>query len=800
MISILSSKAAPSKVVDGATKSREVFCLVGLSSDTKPTTSYRGILICNGSVYDEIDTGKEYLYDEAGGEWHEQPEGDKKKDDPTAEEISVSRGSADAGKVIVVGNDGKLLPVDLEVGEGQIAVDGTLKIPGAAADAKKTGDAIASLNGSLANKAELPIVSKNIEVTWDAELDGNYIDANGNIVSSESYHVSDLIEVDARSAYVLDFTNDDSATGATRIHAYDSDGLWISRIAYRTNTYRNVISFVTDSKTRYIRISIHKTATINYLRKSLMSEFCFDASYMVSPYGTTTYSVDPEENSITINSKTAGGKYQSVSTGTAFAEVQLEAGSLYEWHYKAQVVSGSPTIRMVLRNSNDQTIAYLLGSDGEESSGYFIAKKEMRKLTLFCSYTTALSATVKYYDIWIKKVESQKDEENLIRQSKYGDSNSILQIVHFSDIHGDTVAIDTIVDFINKHPVDDVISAGDAPYWAYGYAKLTDGVPIPVDDYNEDTAYVAGDLCVYEGMLYKCVTPTSGAFNSSDWAIRSTGAKTNYGSKNAYLNSELATLSLFCIGNHDTMQYVYNPSTDNASNVTHWYDLPREYAYNTWIAPYKDGWGITTPGGTELYWYKDYPTQKVRIVSIDMQYWNADESTWLDATLAAAQTLGYGVILLSHSLLGAFVGNPDVTFHYLTATNTSNGEYKSDSTGSYGAYRPGYAFSTLIPYRDIIICNLCGHSHIDRFGYTKLDDTENRQLLTIQIDQAGILREVFGADRSAADTRYVFNLLTVDTSTKVLKIVRFGNNMDMYLRSKKTLCVQYETGEILAND
>lgn len=79
MITILSSKAAPSKVVDGVTKSREVFCLVGLSSDTKPTTSYKGILICNGSVYDEIDTGKEYLYDEAGGEWHEQPEGSKKK-------------------------------------------------------------------------------------------------------------------------------------------------------------------------------------------------------------------------------------------------------------------------------------------------------------------------------------------------------------------------------------------------------------------------------------------------------------------------------------------------------------------------------------------------------------------------------------------------------------------------------------------------------------------------------------------------------------------------------------------------
>ena len=75
MITILSSKAAPSKVVDGVTKSREVFCLVGLSSDTKPTTSYKGILICNGSSFIEVDTGTTYMYDEEGGTWTAQSSG-----------------------------------------------------------------------------------------------------------------------------------------------------------------------------------------------------------------------------------------------------------------------------------------------------------------------------------------------------------------------------------------------------------------------------------------------------------------------------------------------------------------------------------------------------------------------------------------------------------------------------------------------------------------------------------------------------------------------------------------------------
>jgi len=65
------------------------------------------------------------------------------------EELKTSGGSADAGKVLTVGSDGKLIPAELEVGEGQVAVDGSLSVSGAAADAKKVGDALSAVNGSL---------------------------------------------------------------------------------------------------------------------------------------------------------------------------------------------------------------------------------------------------------------------------------------------------------------------------------------------------------------------------------------------------------------------------------------------------------------------------------------------------------------------------------------------------------------------------------------------------------------------------------------------------------------------------
>lgn len=65
------------------------------------------------------------------------------------EELSTDGGASDAGKVLVVGDNGKIAASDLAVGEGEIAVDKGLTVNGAAADAKVVGDAITSLNGRL---------------------------------------------------------------------------------------------------------------------------------------------------------------------------------------------------------------------------------------------------------------------------------------------------------------------------------------------------------------------------------------------------------------------------------------------------------------------------------------------------------------------------------------------------------------------------------------------------------------------------------------------------------------------------
>ncbi len=41
----------------------------GLSTDTKPTDSFDGLPVTNGSAFVEVDTGNVYLFNEASGSW-----------------------------------------------------------------------------------------------------------------------------------------------------------------------------------------------------------------------------------------------------------------------------------------------------------------------------------------------------------------------------------------------------------------------------------------------------------------------------------------------------------------------------------------------------------------------------------------------------------------------------------------------------------------------------------------------------------------------------------------------------------
>lgn len=56
---------------DSISTSKTRFEFDGLAGDTKPTSTYEGNTIANGSVFLEMDTGAVFMYDEENVTWIE---------------------------------------------------------------------------------------------------------------------------------------------------------------------------------------------------------------------------------------------------------------------------------------------------------------------------------------------------------------------------------------------------------------------------------------------------------------------------------------------------------------------------------------------------------------------------------------------------------------------------------------------------------------------------------------------------------------------------------------------------------
>jgi hypothetical protein len=71
MITLTGSKPDITYLASGDARAKSVMSFVGLSSDTKPTDTYKGTTITNGSTFFEMNTSTVYMYDEANTTWHE---------------------------------------------------------------------------------------------------------------------------------------------------------------------------------------------------------------------------------------------------------------------------------------------------------------------------------------------------------------------------------------------------------------------------------------------------------------------------------------------------------------------------------------------------------------------------------------------------------------------------------------------------------------------------------------------------------------------------------------------------------
>lgn len=412
--------------------------------------------------------------------------------------------------------------------------------------------------------------------------------------------------------------------------------------------------------------------------------------------------------------------------------------------------------------------------------------------------------------------ENTNGINSIIKQSSFVVSSPTtpsLNLLHFSDIHGDQNAADHINEIYRNYGsiINDILCTGDsALYYAEGNAEYPEGV-----DWWKD-------------------------------------------------ESNLAAKSLFSVGNHDGAtpdgtQY------DQKEHSAAWDGMGKDWVYENYIEPYISSLGYVMPIGHNdpsstyyhsCFWHKDYTSQKIRLISLDcvhrfdgtvnpntgaienvgLKYLTNEQELWLlerlNETLNPENSAyGYSVVVACHYPLDDFDGDneqwDDNTHRFVFNHNINGGRVMSHKTSScvnfhledttsvaldrrfcmrnrvdsgYTQSRPypnytkgegnnmGSIISSWMTRGGKFVAWLCGHVHRDYMYYSKLFP----EILIIAVDQAGCLR---GTDTGFRDVNglsgVACNITSIDTQNGFIKLLRFGYDMNKYLNRHQYMCYDY---------
>lgn len=244
---------------------------------------------------------------------------------------------------------------------------------------------------------------------------------------------------------------------------------------------------------------------------------------------------------------------------------------------------------------------------------------------------------------------------------------------------------------------------------------------------------------------------------------------------------------LTCIGNHDGL-FDYSGTYD-------WYtsQCTMAQAYERFFEPYISNWGVTSQKG-KTYYYKDYETEKIRIIVLDSMRSGEDvtnQNDWLSSTLLDAKTKGYSVICAAHCV-------PETSkVNYINCTfNSINLKYEDeyDTCVTNAIYQQ--TVQNFIDDGGKFITWICGHTHVD-FVYTT-SEFPNQLWIVVA---CGRLSNNLDIDRTdGTKNQDTFNILTFDTNIELVKVIRVGADRDRSMRHLGTMSIDYNTHNVIYND
>ena len=244
-------------------------------------------------------------------------------------------------------------------------------------------------------------------------------------------------------------------------------------------------------------------------------------------------------------------------------------------------------------------------------------------------------------------------------------------------------------------------------------------------------------------------------------------------------SDEKAHSFLSCIGNHDMLA---DPVGWDWSQVASQKDC-----YDRFFAPFITNWNCVYQEG-KTYYYKDYPENAIRLVVLNSVLKDDEQKEqldWLEKVLDGAIENNLHVVIGMHYP----VHMKKIPCNFSTLD-------RGDGLGDRAMNVYQEKVARFMEKGGDFVVWLTGHVHMDYIGYNE----EYPDQLCIAIDALCCWQSMAydDADRTVGmPSEDLFNLVTVDTYSKLLKIVRIGSNLDRYLRKKDTLCINYKTFEVI---
>ena len=326
-----------------------------------------------------------------------------------------------------------------------------------------------------------------------------------------------------------------------------------------------------------------------------------------------------------------------------------------------------------------------------------------------------------------------------------------ITLIHYSDIHLDSTRAKHITDFKNiyKNYVDGIIMTGDACGSTYF-------------DYNH-----------------------------------------------MYETEELKD-HLFCIGNHDVYDHNGDAAThgDSYDNKNYWATATEKY--NQYIKPSISNWNVIQPENAELngycYYAKNYIKSydgnqtKVKLIVLDAMAYDELQHNWLIDTLQDALENNFSVVIANHFM-------PTESTIDFNLFNTGFASTIRGMEAGYGNSYLGYLDDQDIRHRAAeavdnfinnggdFVCWLCGHMHYGMVG--TLNSHPNQIFIAIEKAKWD---EVWADTPRAIDspTEDLFNVVSIDTFDKIIRVVRIGAKYDYKMRHKESMCIDYANRTLIS--